>query len=68
MNLKNMLRILYDDFDQKVKNIHYERDLYHSYKNKSVYGRATSNSEPIRQLIYNFCVRSRTYRRAEITI
>ena len=24
MNLKNMLRILYDDFDKKVKNIHDE--------------------------------------------
>ena len=31
-----MLKILYDDFDQKVKNIHYEMDLHHSYK-KSVY-------------------------------
>ena len=31
-----MLRILYDDFDQKVKNIHDEMDLHHSYK-KSVY-------------------------------
>ena len=30
-----MLKILYDDFDQKVKNIHYEMDLHHSYK-KSV--------------------------------
>ena len=27
-----MLRILYDDFDQKVKNIHDEMDLHHSYK------------------------------------
>ena len=24
-----MLKILYDDFDQKVKNIHYEMDLHH---------------------------------------
>ena len=32
-----MLRILYDDFDQKVKNIHDEMDLHHSYKKKSVY-------------------------------
>ena len=32
-----MLRILYDDFDQKVKNIHDEIDLHHSYKKKSVY-------------------------------
>ena len=32
-----MLRILYDDFDQKVKNIHDEMDLHHSYKIKSVY-------------------------------
>ena len=31
-----MLKILYDDFDQKVKNIHDEMDLHHSYK-KSVY-------------------------------
>ena len=30
-----MLRILYDDFDQKVKNIHDEMDLHHSYKMKS---------------------------------
>ena len=28
----NMLRILYDDFDQKVKNIHDEMNLHHSYK------------------------------------
>ena len=27
-----MLRILYDDFDQKVKNIHEEMGLHHSYK------------------------------------
>ena len=27
-----MLRILYDDFDQKVKNIHDEMDLHHFYK------------------------------------
>ena len=26
-----MLRILYDDFDQKVKNIHDEMDLHHPY-------------------------------------
>ena len=32
-----MLRILYDDFAQKVKNIHDEMDLHHSYKIKSVY-------------------------------
>ena len=31
-----MLRILYNDFDQNVKNIHDEMDLHHSYK-KSVY-------------------------------
>ena len=30
-----MLRILYDDFDQKVKNIHDEMDLHHSYKYRS---------------------------------
>ena len=29
-----MLRILYDDFDQKVKNIHDEMDLHHSYKKR----------------------------------
>ena len=27
-----MLRILYDDFDQKVDNIHDEMALHHSYK------------------------------------
>ena len=32
----NTLRILYDDFDQKVKNIHDEMDLHHSYKKKRV--------------------------------
>ena len=30
-----MLKILYDDFDQKVKNIHDEMDLHHSYKKKA---------------------------------
>ena len=35
-----MLRILYDDFDQKVKNIHDEMDLHHSYKKKRVYHNA----------------------------
>ena len=30
-----MLRILYDDFDQKVKNIHDEMDLHYSYKKKA---------------------------------
>ena len=29
-----MLRILYDYFDQKVKNIRDEIDLHHSYKKK----------------------------------
>ena len=34
-----MLRILYDDFDQKVKNIHDdEMDLHHSYKKKKRVG------------------------------
>ena len=32
-----MLRIFYDDFDQKVKNIHDELDLHHSYKKKLVF-------------------------------
>ena len=32
-----MLRILNDDFDQKVKNIHDEMDLHHSYKKKRVF-------------------------------
>ena len=37
INLKNMLRILYDDFDQKVKNIHDEMNKHHSiYKKKRV--------------------------------
>ena len=27
--------VLYDDFDQKVKNIHNEMDLNHSYKKKA---------------------------------
>ena len=31
-----MLSILYDDFDQKVKNIHDKMDLLHSYKKKRV--------------------------------
>ena len=31
-----MLKILYDDFDQKVKDIHEEMDLHHSYKKKSL--------------------------------
>ena len=31
-----MLSILYDDFDQKVKNIHDEMDLHHSYIKKRV--------------------------------
>ena len=30
-----MLTILYDDFDQKVKNIHDEMELHHSYKRKA---------------------------------
>ena len=30
-----MLRILYDDFDQKGKNIHDEMDLHLSYKKKA---------------------------------
>ena len=30
-----MLRILYDDFDQKVDNIHDEMDIHHSYKRKA---------------------------------
>ena len=30
-----MLGILYDDFHQKVENIHDEMDLHHSYKKKA---------------------------------
>ena len=30
-----MLRILHYNFDQKVKNIHDEMDLHHSYKKKT---------------------------------
>ena len=32
-----MLKILYDDFDHKVKNIHDEMDLHHSYIKKRVF-------------------------------
>ena len=32
----NMLRMLYDDFDQKVKHIHDEMDLHYSYIKKRV--------------------------------
>lgn len=31
-----MLRIFYDDFDKKVKNIHDEMKLHHSYKKKHI--------------------------------
>ena len=31
-----MLRILYDDFDQKVKNIHDEMNSHHSYIKKQL--------------------------------
>ena len=31
-----MLRILYDDFDQKVKNINDEMNLHYSNKNNQV--------------------------------
>ena len=31
-----MLRILYDDFDQKVDNIHDEMALHHSYKKNQI--------------------------------
>ena len=34
-----MLRILYDDFDQKVKNTHDGMDLHHSYKKKLYFGK-----------------------------
>ena len=30
-----MLRILFDDFDQKIQNIHDDMDLHHSYKKKA---------------------------------
>ena len=48
-----MLRILYDDFDQKVKNIHDEMDLRHSYKKKSVYCLVCSKCVSF----YNSCCR-----------
>ena len=35
INLKNMLRILYDDFDQKLKNIHDEMNKHHSIYKKA---------------------------------
>ena len=37
-----MLRILYDDFDQKVKNIHDEMDLHRYYKKKRVVAQGIS--------------------------
>ena len=38
-----MLRILYDDFDQKGKNIHDEMDLHLSYKKKKRVQTSKSN-------------------------
>ena len=32
---KNGLRILYDDFSEKVKNIHEKMEKHHSYKKKA---------------------------------
>ena len=40
-----MLRILYDDFDQKCKNIHDEMDLYHSYIKKKEACTHSENSD-----------------------
>ena len=34
--IKNGLRIFYDDFSEKVKNIHDEMEKHHSYKKKRV--------------------------------
>ena len=49
-----MLRILYDDFDQKVKNID-EMDLHHSYKKKRVlYG---GNRLKIKGILLSFTSR-----------
>ena len=42
-----MLRILYDDFDQKVKNSHDEMDLHHSYKKKRVLVIMLDRTEPV---------------------
>ena len=33
--IKNDLRIFYDDFSKKVKNIHDEMEKHHSYKKKA---------------------------------
>ena len=34
--IKNALRIFYDEFSKKVKNIHDETEKHHSYKKKRV--------------------------------
>ena len=45
-----MLTILiYDDFDQNVKNIHDEVDLHHTYKKKRVIRTLNSNGFQIRR-------------------
>ena len=48
-----MLRILYDDFDQKVKNIHDEMDLHHSYKKTCTF----NSSNKIIKVIFCFFVK-----------
>ena len=47
-----MLRILYDDFDQKVKNIHHDEmkiDLHHSYKKKACIVGTYNTTKPLRE-------------------
>ena len=65
INLKNMLRILYDDFDQKVKNNHDEMDLHHSYKRKSVYCKEIGPSAKASRTVFSshnlFCKESRIH-------
>ena len=48
-----MLRILYDDFDQKVKNIHDGIDLHHSYKKKRVMHHEKLNQHILQSYINN---------------
>ena len=52
-----MLRILYDDFDQKVTNIHDEMDLHHCYKKKRVGWHGNSTGFDRKNFL--FCVRKK---------
>ena len=57
--IKNGLRIFYDDFSEKVKNIHDEMKKHHSYKKKRVH--QAKKNQRLFEITSNFKLRQSSF-------